>query len=73
MAQGPAEVILRMLHVLARVLNTQIPFYAVIANGEVNYHVLAYMERILYELRRLDLVHLFRQTMQGNAEYLLGF
>ena len=66
MDQVRVEIIRRMLNVLVILVNT-------LVNGEIDEHRLRNLEGTLYEMCRHDLLQLFRQTIQGNADYLLRF
>ena len=73
MDQIPVEIIRRMLKLLVILINTLLSFDGVIVDGEIDEHRLRNLERTLYEMCRHDLVHLLRQTIQGNADHLLKF
>lgn len=64
MEQVQIESIPRLLNVLKR-MNVQLLFDEVVINGEINDHDLRNLERILSQIRRYDLIHVFQQTMQG--------
>ena len=60
------ESIPRLLNVLKRMVNVPRLFDEVIINGEINDHGLRNLERILSQIQRYDLIHVFQQTMQGT-------
>ena len=73
MNQLPLQVIRRTFNVFDRLVKIPLLFDEVIVNGRIDEDALRNLETTLIQMRRLDLVHVFRQTMQGNAYNLLGF
>ena len=72
MDQVPVEVITRMFNVFATLVDIELPLDAAIVNDGIHQPFLN-IERNLYQMRRLDLVHFCQQTRQGNEDYLPGF